>query len=104
MTMSSIKNLLKIPLKIKYYVSENSYGEVTYTDPVDNTCYAEYKINNIISFEGKETVSKITFYIDGTVPLSKNDVIIFEEETYHLKSLQKVRELDGTVVLLVAYG
>lgn len=101
--MSSIKNLLQIPLAIHPFLRNNDMLDPEYDTPVETTCYAEEKVNVVNDKEGKEVVSNITLYVDGSDTLKEADMVTYYGKDYNIKALMAIRELDGTCVLWQVY-
>lgn len=100
--MTGYKHLLRIPVAIKPYLRKNDMLEVEYGEPIDTTCYVDYTITNIIDRDGRETISKAAFYIDGTDIVQERDLIVFDKE-YSIKSLNPIRRKNGVIALYVVY-
>jgi hypothetical protein len=52
---------------------------------------------------GKEVVSNITIYLDGSEKIDDSDVVTFDGNDYFIKALLAVRELDGDIALWMVY-
>lgn len=101
--MRGIKRLLKIPIIIYPYGEISDTGDETYESPKDSTCYGEGKMKVITDKTGSESVSEITLYIDGAETLTDQDEILYDDARHHIKSLSKIKELNGDIALWVVY-
>lgn len=110
--VEGIKDLLRIPVGIKRFIKRNTAGDEEYEqDLIDATCYAEEKFKIIVDDKGREVVSSMTFYIDGSYTVFNEDILVYNGgdytdngKEYSIKALTTVREIDGSVALLVVYA
>ena len=88
MTMyESLKEWLNIPAKIKPFQSISSTGEKVFSTPVDILCYIEPKISRVVDNRGTEVISNNIVYVDGTVNINSEDVLILDGTEYPIKAL-----------------
>lgn len=93
--------ILRIPVTVIPSISIDSVGDKIYGDPVETTCYAEEKITEILDNVGQKVVSNITFYIEGDINITPNDILKYFGTEYPIKAVRAIRETDGTCVLWV---
>ena len=83
----SLKKWINLPAQIKPFIRRNGTGTKLYGDAVDIKCYAEGKVTTVTDNKGAEVVSNKQLYIDGSVPITELDCIIFENSEHSIKSI-----------------
>ena len=83
----SLKKWINLPAQIKPFIRRNGTGTKLYRDAVDIKCYAEGKVTTVTDNKGAEVVSNKQLYIDGSVPITELDCIIFENSEHSIKSI-----------------
>ena len=78
-------------------------GEASYGDPVDTKCYRNGKIEIITDAKGREVVSNLQVYLDGSTIIKEQDKIVFDKE-HDIKALSPFYDGNtGIVSLWVVY-
>lgn len=95
--------VLRIPITVIPCMGIDGAGDKTYGDPVETTCYAEEKITEILDNTGQKVLSNITFYIEGDINITPNDMLKYFGTEYPIKAVSAIRETDGTCVLWVVH-
>ena len=83
----SLKKWINLPAQIKPFIRRNGTGTKLYGDAVDIKCYAEGKVTIVTDNKGAEVISNKQLYIDGSVPITELDCIIFENSGHSIKSI-----------------
>jgi hypothetical protein len=90
---SALKGLLTVPVTIKPFVGMSSAGDYEFGDDINTMCLPEV-VQTVVTTKhyrqdvfGKEDVSNITLYIDGSIPMTMDDNIIFEGNQSYIKGL-----------------
>lgn len=113
MAIWDFSDLLRIPISILPYLGTDDMLDPSYGVAVSGISYIDEKITKIVDREGNEALSNIAFYInsvyhdaDTVIPVvvKPDDLILFNEITYRIKSQNTVRDIDGNVAIWVVYG
>lgn len=83
----SLKKWINLPAQIKPFIKRNGTGTKLYGDAVDIKCYAEGNVTTVTDNKGAEVISNKQLYIDGSVPVTELDCIIFENSEHSIKSI-----------------
>ena len=84
---NSLKSWMNLPVQIKPFIRRNGTGTKLYGDTINEQCYAEGKVTTVTDNKGAEVVSNKQLYIDGSVPITELDCIIFENSEHSIKSI-----------------
>lgn len=83
----SLKKWMNLPAQIKPFIRRTGTGSKVYGDAVSILCYAEGKVQVVTDDTGAEVISNKQLYIDGSVPISVLDAIVFEGYEKSIKSI-----------------
>ena len=83
----SLKKWMNLSAQIKPFIKRNGTGTKIYGAAFDVQCYVEGKVTTITDSTGAEVVSNRQLYIDGSVPISELDCVIFENSENSIKSI-----------------
>lgn len=91
--LSALKSFLTVPVVIKPFIGMSSTGNYQFGDDIPTMCLPEV-VQTVVTTKhyrqdvfGKEDVSNITLYIDGEIPITPDDNIVFEGSTSYIKGL-----------------
>ena len=84
----SLKKWINLPAQIKPFIKRNGTGTKLYGNAIDIKCYAEGKVTTVTDNKGAEVISNRQLYIDGSVPITELDCIIFENSEHSIKSIE----------------
>lgn len=83
----STKAWVNIPAQLKIFKGRSGSGSKKYADPVDIMVYPVGEMKVATDSDGAEFVSGTQFYIDGSVSLRANDIIVFDGEEHVMGSV-----------------
>ena len=75
----STKEWVNIPAQLKIFKGRTGSGSKSYDNPVGILVYPVGEVKVVTDDKGAEFVSSTQFYIDGSISLRANDIIIFED-------------------------
>lgn len=84
---NALTDMLDTPVTIKPFVSMNSAGDKTYGLPINAMACIEYKTQVVVTKQGKQEISDMSFYINGSQAISEEDVIRHNNKDYRIKGL-----------------
>ncbi len=84
---SSLKSWINLPFIIRPYIKRNGTGTKIFGDNINKLCYAEGKVQSITNKEGKEIKSMKQLYVDGTMPITELDNIVFEGRESEIQAI-----------------
>ena len=78
----STKEWVNIPAQLKVFKGRTGSGSKSYDNLVDILVYPVGEVKVVTDDKGAEFVSSTQFYVDGSISLRANDIIIFEEKEH----------------------
>lgn len=98
----SLKSWLNLPFTIKPCLGRDGTGTKQFDTSVSAFCYAEGQVKVITSSAGKEVVSMLQLYVDGTQPIKETDNVVFESRETEIKAIGYFYR-NGVVDIKVVY-
>ncbi len=84
---NSLKQWLKVPVKIKPYQGMDGAGNYEYYEPISTVCYPDIQYETVKDEQGAEVVAQTVLYFDSTETINSKDIIVFNNEEYEVKSI-----------------
>lgn len=98
----SLKEWINVPITIKPFEKRSATGDKIFGQPYDVLCYPQGEVNIVRNWQGVEVVSHNHLYMDGTVPITKLDSVLFDGEELPVQAISKYYR-DGKVDIKVVY-
>ena len=100
---NSMKDWLHTPITILPYVSVDGVGDITYGVPINAVCFIQGKMQIVVDKFGKEVVSDLQVYLDGSTSIKVQDAVTLLGITHDIKALSPFYDDKGIVSLWVVY-
>ena len=99
----STKQWLNIPAELKVFKGRSGSGSKQYNDPVGILVYPVGENKVATDDTGAEFVSNNQFFVDGSISLRPNDIIILEDRQFIIGSVSSFYR-EGRCDLRVGYA
>lgn len=83
----SLKSWINVPVTIRPYVKRSATGDKLFGESYEVLCYPQGEVNIVRNWQGVEVVSHNQLHMDGSVPVTKLDNIIFEGEELPVQAI-----------------
>lgn len=83
----SLKPWVNVPVTIKPYVGRSATGDKVFGEAYEVLCYPQGEVNIVRNWQGVEVVSHNHLHMDGNIPVTKLDSIIFEGEELPVQAI-----------------
>jgi hypothetical protein len=95
----SVNGLLQQDCEVALFVGEDEYAEPEYASPKKTKCLNN-RISNAVEVDdrGDTVVLDGIFFISNNNPMTKNDLIIFNDVTYKPVKVKTQRDRRGSVM------
>lgn len=94
--------------KISKYNGKDSWGKVTYSNPVEYPCRFDEQTDVVTDANGKEFIPTVTIYLEGLIDVELTDLVQIENELGEVikrnpARVKVLRDFSGVPLFTVIY-
>lgn len=99
---ASLKSWVNVPITIKPFIGRTATGGKIFGESYEALCYPQGEVNIVRNWQGVEVVSHNHLHMDGSVPITKLDSVVFEGEELPVQAISSFYR-NGVVDMKVVY-